>query len=90
MSSAPATAPSMKNWTPATPTSSVALAVMSTVPFTVAPFAGDVIDTDGALMSLATLTDTVADVVTCPALSRATAATACGPLPTVVVFQSMR
>ncbi len=49
--SAPRSPPSSLNWTPATPTSSVAVAVTVTVPETVAPVEGDVIDTTGGVES---------------------------------------
>src|SRR3989454_10298392 len=45
---------SSKNWTPATPTLSEALAVTVTMPLTVAPFAGAAIDTVGGAVSLFT------------------------------------
>ena len=48
VSSAPRFAPSRVNWTPATPSSSVAVAVIETVPATVDPLAGAVIETLGA------------------------------------------
>src|SRR5688572_26683673 len=49
VSSAPTGEPSTKNWTPTTPMLSDALAVTVTVPDTVAPDAGAVIRTDGAV-----------------------------------------
>src|SRR3989475_7025235 len=51
VSSAPRLAPSSLNCTPATPTLSVALAETVTVPATVAPAAGAVIDTVGGMVS---------------------------------------
>src|SRR5450432_1692733 len=48
VSSAPRFAPSRRNWTPATPSSSVALAEIATAPDTVDPLAGAVIETLGA------------------------------------------
>ena len=71
VSSTPRLAPSSLNSTPATPTSSDAVAVTCCVPPTAEPAAGCATDTDGALLS--TVTDTDADVVTFPAASRATA-----------------
>src|SRR5690349_16973269 len=50
-SSAPRFAPSSLNCTPATPTLSLALAVIDTTPDTVALFAGAVIDTVGGVVS---------------------------------------
>jgi len=48
MVSVAASAPSSRNSTRATPVSSAALAVTATVPETVAPFAGAVIEVEGA------------------------------------------
>src|SRR5262245_37076249 len=83
--------PSPKNCTPATPTLSEALALTDTVPFTVAPLAGEVMLTDGAVVSgggpLDTVTVTGADAVWLPAASRATAVMVCEPLAAPVVFQ---
>jgi len=65
-SSLPRLAPSSLNCTPTTPTLSEAVAVTLTVPEIVAPPAGAVIDTVGAVVSAATLltvTITAADVV---------------------------
>src|SRR5213594_3775833 len=53
--SAPRLAPSSLNWTPTTPTLSVALAETEIVPETVAPLAGAVIDTVGGVVSGAVL-----------------------------------
>ena len=61
------------NCTPATPTLSVAFAVTETVPDTMPPAAGAVIDTVGAVLSLETVTPTADDVVRVPAMLRATA-----------------
>ena len=47
VSSTPRFAAPSRNWTPATPTSSEAPAVTETVPLTVAPAAGAVIETAG-------------------------------------------
>ena len=51
MTSAPSVAPSTLNCTPDTPTLSLALAVTYVVPDTVAPEAGDVIETVGGVVS---------------------------------------
>src|SRR5207245_2084060 len=83
-SSAPSEAPSPKNWTPTTPISSAAFADTVIVPETVAPLAGEVMLTVGAVVSLATVIVTGAEVVRLPAASRATAARVCGPLPSVL------
>src|SRR5436190_1920837 len=88
VSSAPKFAPSTLNCTPATPTLSEALAVTVTaVPATVAPPAGAVTVTVGAVVSpLLTVTVTAADVAVLPAASRATAVRVWVPLALVVVF----
>jgi len=78
VSKLPRLAPSTWNCTLATPTLSLAFAVTETVPFTVAPFAGAVIDTAGGVVSgllLLTVTVTVALVVLLPAASFAIALT---------------
>src|SRR5438105_14844168 len=51
VTSAPRLAPSSLNWTPTTPTLSEALAETVTVPTTVAPAAGEVIETVGGVVS---------------------------------------
>ena len=51
VSSAPSRLPSRRNCTPPTPTLSAAVAVTSTVPDTVAPAAGDAMDTVGGVTS---------------------------------------
>src|SRR3989454_150472 len=51
VSSAPRLAPSNFNWTPATPTSSEAAAATLTVPDTVVPVVGAVIETAGGVVS---------------------------------------
>ena len=61
------------NWTPTTPTLSEALAETVTVPATVAPVAGAVIETVGGVVSFITVTLTGAAVPRFPAASRATA-----------------
>src|SRR5688500_1717242 len=86
VTSLPAT-PSKKNCTPVTAVSSAALAVTVIVPETVAPEAGELMLTVGAVMSLATVTVTGLDVHVRPSESRATADRACEPLVVVVVFQ---
>src|SRR5436309_539311 len=67
VSSAPKAAPSSRNWTPATPTLSEALALTAVVPDTVAPPAGEVMLTVGGVVSgggaLETVTVTPAEVV---------------------------
>ena len=54
------------NCTPATPILSEAVAVMEVVLNTVAPFDGDVIETVGAIVSVAAVTVTVVDCVVVP------------------------
>src|SRR3989344_2074410 len=56
VSSVPRFAPSSLNWTPATPTLSVADAETATEPETVEPFAGAVKDTEGAMVSAVVFT----------------------------------
>src|SRR5437879_13874527 len=73
VTSAPRLAASSLNCIPTTPTLSVALAETVTVPLTVAPAAGAVIDTVGGVVSLRTVTLTAAAVAVLPAASRATA-----------------
>ena len=65
MSSAPRFAPSRRNWTPATPTLSEAVAVTFVVPETVAPWAGAVTETVGGVVS-GGATVTVVCAVTVP------------------------
>src|SRR6266404_451894 len=86
VTSAPRFAPSSLSCTPATPTLSVAFAVTVTVPETVAPAAGELIETDGAAVSFITVTVTAADVVLLPAASRAIAVIVCDPLAALSVF----
>ncbi len=86
MSSAPKDVPSSRNWTPATPTLSEAAADRVTVPWTVAPLAGEVTDTVGCVVS-GTVTVTVADVVLLPVASRAIALRVCVPAATAPAFQ---
>src|SRR5437868_8307329 len=74
VTSAPRLTPSTLNWTPTTPTLSLALADTVTALATVAPAAGAVIETTGGVRSpLSTVTLTGADVVALPAASRASA-----------------
>ncbi len=88
MSSLPRLAPSSLNWTPLTPTLSAALAVTLIDAGTVAPSAGAVSETVGAIASgLATVTLTVVAVLVLPVASRATAVSACAPFAAVVVSQ---
>ncbi len=68
---------------------SLAFAVTVIVPDTVAPAAGAVIDTDGGVRSLLTVTLTAVDVVEFPAPSRAIARRLCGPLAAVFVSQAI-
>ena len=76
--------PSTKNDTDATPlVASLALAVMVTLPATVAPDAGEVIDTVGATLSM--VTDTPGLKPTFPAGSIARAWSWCTPALSVVV-----
>jgi len=88
VSSAPRALPSRKNCTPTTPTLSLAVAETTVEPETVAPLAGDVKETMGAVVS-ALLTDTVKAlvVVEFPAASRALTVKEWEPLAMVVVFQ---
>src|SRR6266851_5636773 len=90
VTSVPRFEPSSLNWTPTTPTLSVAVALTVVVPVTVAPFAGAVIATVGGVVSgvgFETVTETGADVVVLPAASRATAVSVWAPAVAVVVFQ---
>ena len=87
LASVATTAPSSRNSTLVTPTSSVADAVTLAVPDTVAPFAGVVIDVAGAVVSLSTVTLTVVDDPTFPAASLARDCSVCAPFDAVVVFQ---
>ena len=94
VSSAPRLAPSSLNWTPATPTLSVAVAATVTVPLTVASAAGAASETLGGVVSglstvLSTVTLTDVDVAVLPAASRATAVSVWAPLRAVVVIQEM-
>ena len=76
--------------TPTTPMLSDALALTVMVPETVAPFAGEVIDTVGGVVSGAgpfeTVTVTGAEVRMLPAASRAMAVSVCEPSATPAVF----
>lgn len=86
VSSAPWLPPSIVNWTPATPTLSLAVAVIETLlPDTVAPLVGAVRETVGT--ELSTVTVTVLLVVVLPALSVVTAVKVWLPLLAVVVSQ---
>src|SRR3989441_8483447 len=86
MSSAPRLTPSSLSWTPTTPTLSVAFADTVIVPETVAPADGAVMETDGGVVSFATVTLTAAAVAVFPAASRATAVKLCAPFAAKVVF----
>src|SRR5438874_7400016 len=86
VTSAPTAAPSSRNCTPATATLSLADADTATAdPLTVAPSAGAVIDTVGAVRSLFTVT-LIGDVAVLPAASRAIALSVCVPFATPDVF----
>ena len=87
MSSAPTATPSMRKRTPTTPTSSSAVAVSVVVPTIVAPAAGAVTATVGAVTSLSTVIATPAETTLLPAASRAIAVTVCGPLATAAELQ---
>jgi hypothetical protein len=73
VSAGPAFAPSRRNWTLVTPTLSEALAVTLIVPETVAPFSGEVMLIEGAVVSgggaFETVTAIVAEVRVLPAAS---------------------
>src|SRR5207248_2814747 len=87
VTSAPTAAPSSRNCTPATATLSLADADTATAdPLTVAPSAGAVIDTVGAVRSLFTVT-LIGDVAVLPAASRAIALSVWPPFVVAVVFQ---
>jgi hypothetical protein len=89
VSAAPRFAPSSWNCTLATLTLSVAVAVTATVPETVAPPAGEVIETAGGVVSLvvlSTVTETFALVAEFPAASAATALIVWLPFDSVVEF----
>src|SRR5919201_5151408 len=86
MSTRPRLAPSRRNWTLATPTSSDAFAARATVPERVAPAAGAVSDTVGGVVSggggggaFATVTVIEGELAVFPAASRATAVSTCEP-----------
>src|SRR3989454_2930866 len=80
VTSAPRLAPSSMNCTPTTPTLSVALAEIVTVPATVAPLAGAVKQPAGGVLSIKTVTVTLLDVAVFRAASRATAVEVCVPV----------
>src|SRR5437762_13415002 len=84
VSSAPKFAPSRRNCTPATPTLSDALAVTVVVPETVAPPAGAVMLTVGAVVSLETVTVTAVAAVVLPAAAPGAAAGGGDPFPAVL------
>src|SRR5688572_21591500 len=87
-SAAASAAPSTRNTTLTTPISSDAVAASVTLPLTVAPGAGLVSATAGAVVSFDTVTTAALVVVVWPAASRATAVTPCAPLPAAVVFHN--
>src|SRR5687768_3559429 len=70
VSSAPRSAPSSRKRTPATPTSSVAVAASETVPVTVAPGSGCVIATTGGSASAAVVNVLSPETARLPAASR--------------------
>jgi hypothetical protein len=80
-------APSSKNWTVDTPAVAVAVAVTVIVPDTVAPFAGEVMETVGGVVpfELFTVTVTFVLVPVLPAASCAIALRECEPLLALVV-----
>jgi hypothetical protein len=88
LTAAPRFVPSTWNCTLATPTLSLAFAETVTVPVTVAPLAGAVIDTVGGVVSgvLFTVMDTAVLVVLFPEVSVAIAVRLCWPFANVVVF----
>ncbi len=82
-------APSSLNCTLAIPAEPVAEAeTVTALPLTVAPFAGAVMETDGAV-TLLTVTEIPAAVPTLPAVSVATADRVWAPLDTAVVSHEM-
>src|SRR4029079_15672929 len=81
VSSAPRFDPSSLNWTPAAPPSSDAEAVTANAVCSVSRGPGDVISTEGGLL---TVTDSVLGVPTFPAASRAVAVSPCVPAAAVV------
>ena len=85
MSSAPIGAPSARNFTPATPTLSEAVALTVTVALTNAPPNGAVMATVGGVLSLKTVTVTGSDVYSMPTMSRATAVKVCEAFVAVFV-----
>ena len=88
LTSVPKLAPSMRNWTPATPMLSEAYAEIVIAPETVAPGPGVVtVTTGGVVSAFATVSVTGALDPTLPAASEAFAASTCDPLAAVVVFQ---
>jgi hypothetical protein len=89
VSSVPSEAPSKRNCTPATATLSLAVAETVTVPVRLAPLAGAVIETVGAVVSFAIVTVTTVVVVWLPAASRARADKVCVPFATVALFQEI-
>jgi hypothetical protein len=83
----PRAVPSSKNCTLAIGRLSVAVAEIVMVPDTVAPLAGEVIETDsGVVLVLLTVIDTAALVALFPELSVAIAVRLCFPFVSVVVF----
>ena len=87
----PQFAPSTRNWTPATPALSEAVAESPITAETVASLVGLVIDTVDRFCTvlLLTVTSTGSEIAWFPAASRATAISVCVPLEEVVVFQDI-
>ena len=86
MSSVPKLFPSSLNWTPTTPTLSVAVDVTVIVPVNVAPLEGDIIETFGGVVSaFETVMLIDADVFVFPAASLANAVKVCSPLEVIFV-----
>ena len=88
MSRDPKFVPSNRNCTPVMASLAEAVATTVTVPETVAPLAGEVIDTvSGIVLVLFTIIDTAALVALFPEVSVAIAVRVCLPLAKVVVFK---
>ena len=83
----PRLAPSNRNCTPVIASLAVAVATTVTVPETVAPGTGEVIDTvSGVVLVLFTVIGTAALVALFPEVSAATAVRLCLPFAKVAVF----
>src|SRR4051794_41037346 len=89
--SLPSVAPSTRNWTPATPTLSDALAeTVTALPDTTAPFAGPVMAPLGGVVSGMTTVTVTEAVDVLPAGSRARTDTVCAPAEDADEFQVTR